>query len=157
MKKNKTKPRAPTPNIRGNSKALPPQQLTPELCEKLQRDLMRACKDVARSHGLAVEGGDLSDIDLRHSFAIGFRVGIPMEDGALYSTDKAMFEVLAQHFGLQPSDYGRNFIARGDRFRIVAINPNRPKYPISVERVSDVQGFKFPAEDISLYLQKNSD
>ena len=37
-------------------------------------------------------------------------------------------------------------------FRIVAINPNRPKYPISVERVSDGRGFKFPAEDVVLYI-----
>jgi hypothetical protein len=111
---------------------------------------------VAEIHGLTVEGGDLNNIDLRHGFDIGFRVGIPMEDGALYSTDKVMFGVLAEHFGLKPSDYGRAFKARGETFRVMAINPNRPKYPISVERVVDGRGFKFPVEDVILYLQ-NSD
>jgi hypothetical protein len=38
-------------------------------------------------------------------------------------------------------------------FRIVAINPNRPKYPVSAERVSDGRGFKFPAENVVMYLQ----
>jgi hypothetical protein len=115
--------------------------------------MMKACLTVAETHGLTVEGGDLADIDLRHSFAISFRVGIPQEDGAIYSPDKAMFEVLAPHFGLEPSDYGRTFRSKDELFRIVAINPNRPKYPISAERVSDGRGFKFPAENVAMYLQ----
>ena len=108
--------------------------------------------EVAKTHGLTVEGGDLNDIDLRHGFNISFRVGIPMADGAIYSPEKAMFEVLAQHFGLELSDYGRSFRARGEMYRIIAINPNRPKYPISVERVADGRGFKFPAEDVVMFI-----
>jgi hypothetical protein len=118
--------------------------------------MMQACLKVAETHGLTVEGGELSDIDLRHGFDISFRVGIPMEDGAIYSPEKALFEVLAPHFGLEPSDYGQTFRSRGDLYRIVAINPNRPKYPISTERVSDGRGFKMPAENVVMYLQ-NSD
>ncbi len=110
---------------------------------------------MAEVHGLTVEGGELSDIDLRHGFDIGFRVGIPMQDGAIYSPDRAMFEVLAPHFGLKPSDHGRTFTTRGEIFRITAINPNRPKYPISAERVTDGRGFKFPAENVLLYLQNS--
>ena len=116
---------------------------------------MQACRRVAETHGLTAEGGDLSDIDLRHGFDIIFRVGIPMADGALHSPDKALFEVLAPNFGLEPSDYGRTFRSREDIFRIVAINPNRPKYPISVERVSDGRGFKFPADNVVMYLQNS--
>lgn len=158
MKKNKTKQRSPTakPPAKTNTKVPPPRNLTPPLCEKLRRDMMQACLKVAQTHGLTVEGGELSDIDLRHGFDISFRVGIPMEDGAIYSPDKALFEVLAPHFGLEPSDFGRTFKSRGDLYRIVAINPNRPKYPISTERVSDGRGFKMPAENVAMYLQ-NSD
>ncbi len=114
---------------------------------------MKACLGVVETHGLVVEGGELSDIDLRHGFDISFRVGIPMADGTIYSAEKAMFEVLAPHFGLEPSDYGRSFKTRDEMFRIVEINPNRPKYPISAERVSDGRNFKFPAENVVLYLQ----
>ena len=117
---------------------------------------MTACLKVAQTHGLTVEGGELSDIDLRHSFNISFRVGIPMADGAIYSPDNALFEVLAPQFGLEPSDHGRTFRSRDDLFRIVAINPNRPKYPISVERVADGRGFKFPADDVAMYLKKSN-
>lgn len=157
MKKNAHKPKAPAKktSVQASSKVSPPRNLTPELCDRLRRDMMKACLAVAETHGLTVEGGELSDIDLRHSFNIGFRVGIPMEDGAIYSPDKTMFEVLAPHFGLEPSDYRRTFKTGGDLHRIVGINPNRPKYPISTERVSDGRGFKMPAENVALYLQRS--
>jgi len=162
MKKNKRKAGPPAARQQVHkstrtAKVSPPRNLTPELCDRLRRDLMKACQDVTEAHGLVVDGGDLSDIDLRHGFDIGFRVGIPMEDGALYSPDKAMFEVLAEQFGMEPSDYGRTFRARGEIFRITAINPNRPKYPISVERVADGRGFKFPVEDVVLYIRNAQD
>lgn len=157
MKKNTRKPKTPAKktSVQTSSKVSPPRNLTPELCDRLCRDMKKACLAVAETHGLTVEGGELSDIDLRHSFNIGFRVGIPMADGAIYSPDKAMFEVLAPHFGLEPSDYGRTFRTSGDLHRIVGINPNRPKYPISTERVSDGRGFKMPAENVALYLQRS--
>lgn len=157
MKKNTRKPKPPAKrtSIQTSSKVSPPRNLTPELCDRLRRDMMKACLAVAETHGLTVEGGELSDIDLRHSFNIGFRVGIPLADGAIYSPDKAMFEVLAPHFGLEPSDYRRTFKTGGDLHRIVGINPNRPKYPISTERISDGRGFKMPAENVAMYLQRS--
>lgn len=69
----------------GKPHSFPPRNLTPELCDRLRRDMMKACLSVAEAHGLTVEGGDLSDIDLRHSFNIRFRVGIPMGDGEIFS------------------------------------------------------------------------
>jgi len=158
MKKNTRKPKPPAKNppVQTSSKVPPPRNLTPGLCDRLRREMMKACLNVAETHGLTVEGGELSDIDLRHGFDISFRVGIPMADGAIYSPDKALFEVLAPHFGLEPSDYGRTFRTRDELFRIVAINPNRPKYPISAERVSDGHGFKFPADNVLLYLQSSN-
>ncbi|MDE4063444.1 hypothetical protein [Phaeobacter gallaeciensis] len=157
MEKNnrRKKPATPKPPAQAKANVPPPRNLTPGLCESLRRDMMTACLAVAETHGLTVEGGDLADIDLRHSFEIAFRVGIPMEDGAIYSPEKAMFEVLAPHFGLEPSDYGRTFKTGGDLHRIVGINPNRPKYPISTERVSDGRGFKMPAENVAMYLQRS--
>lgn len=134
------------------SKPTPPRNLTPALCDRLRRDLLEACRQVAETHGLAVEGGELSDVDLRHGFDIAFRVGIPMADGSLYSSDKVLFEALAEHFGLQPSDYGRTFRTGGEAFRITAINPNRPKYPISAERIADGRSYKFAAESVAMYL-----
>lgn len=145
---------APKAPAQTRVKVSPPRNLTPELCDRLRRDMIKVCLAVAETHGLTVEGGDLADIDLRHSFEISVRVGIPQANGKIYSPEKAMFEVLAPHFGLEPGDYGRTFRSKDELFRIVAINPNRPKYPISAERVADGRGFKFPADNVVMYLQR---
>lgn len=137
------------------TKTAPPRNLTPGLCERLRREMLEACQAVAERHGLAAEGGDLSDVNLLHGFDIHFRVGIPLADGALFEPEKAMFEVMADLYGLQPSDFGRTFTTGRETFRISAIHPNRPKYPISVERIPDKRGFKFTAEDVILYLSKD--
>lgn len=137
-----------TSNAR-TDKIITPRNLTPALCDRLRRDLMDACRKVAEAHGLMVEGGELSDINLRHGFDIGFRVGIPMADGSLHSTEKAVFE----EFGLNASDYGRIFKTNGEAFRITGINPHRPKYPISAERLADGRGYKFSVENIEIFLK----
>lgn len=156
MKKSTHKARPPKKTSSVQAKAVsPPRNLTPELCERLRQDMMKACLAVAETHGLTVEGGELADIDLRHSFEISLRVGIPQANGEIYSPEKAMFEVLAPHFGLEPSDHGRTFRSKDELYRIVAINPNRPKYPISAERVADGRGFKFPADNVVMYLQRS--
>ena len=150
MSKRKSKTPAPI-------KPHPPRNLTPTLCDRLRRDLLSACQQVAETHGLTVEGGELSDIDLRHSFNIDFRIGIPTVEGTIFSPEKALFEALADSFGLQPTDYGRMFKTGGEAFRITAINPNRPKYPVSAERVADGRGYKFTAENVAMYLRASGD
>jgi hypothetical protein len=147
------KPKRKTLSSPANPRPAPPRNLTPELCNRLRRDLLAACQQVAETHGLTAEGGDLSDIDLRHGFGIQFRVGIPLPDGSLFSHDKALFDVLAPSFGLEPSDHGRIFRTGGEAFRIIAINPNRPKYPVSAERLADGRGYKFSAENVAAYLK----
>lgn len=153
MKKPKRKS-LPSPT---NPRTPPPRNLTPGLCNRLRRDLLAACQQVAETHGLTVEGGDLSDIDLRHGFGIQFRVGIPLADGSLFSHDKALFDVLAPSFGLDPSDHGRIFRTGGEAFRIIAINPNRPKYPVSAERLADGRGYKFSADNVAAYLKASDE
>lgn len=66
-----------------------------------------------------------------------------------------MFDVLAEHFGLEPTDHGRAFKTHGETFRIAAINLSRPEYSISLEHVADGRGFKGSAEAVVLYLRKD--
>ena len=147
------KPKRKTLSSPAKPRTPPPRNLTPALCNRLRRDLLAACRQVAETHGLTAEGGDLSDIDLRHGFGIQFRVGIPLPDGSLFSHDKALFDVLAPSFGLEPSDHGRIFRTGGEAFRITAINPNRPKYPVSAERLADGRGYKFSVDNVVAYLK----
>ncbi|MCP4779746.1 MAG: hypothetical protein GY877_03095, partial [Hyphomicrobium sp.] len=62
-------------------------------------------------------------------------------------------EIFAESYGLAPQDYGAEFSNGRERFRITGIDPKRPKYPISVERLPDRQNFKFTAENVTLLLK----
>jgi len=121
----------------------PLRNLTPELCEKLQTQMLAACRNVADEYGLSVQDEGLKDLDLRTGFALGLRVGIPQQDGSIFEPEKAKFELLAQGYGLKPEDFGREFSNGNETFRIVGIETRRPKYPINVERISDGRGYKF--------------
>jgi hypothetical protein len=131
----------------------PPRNLTPPLCAQLQKEMIAACRAVAKTHGLVVEDDGVQEMDLRSSFTFSLRVGIPEPDGTIFEPGKALFEVMAERYGLAPSDLGREFTVRGETFRVTGLNPNRPKYPIDVERLPDRRGFKFPADLVAVHLK----
>ncbi|MCE8556589.1 hypothetical protein KBY29_19950 [Ruegeria pomeroyi] len=135
-----------------NSK--PPRNLTPGLCQRLLDEMLQACQDVAARNGLVVEAKEISGVDLRWGFDLGFRVSIPLPDGSALDPERLRFEALAEAFGLSQTDFGRQFSTGRDTFRITGIDPRRPKYPISAERIPDGQGYKFAAEQVALLLQK---
>ena len=101
------KPKRTTASPSARPRPAPPRKLTPELCNHLRRGLLTACRRLAETHGLTVEGGNLSDVKLRHGFDFRFRASIPMPDGSLFLHDKVLFNVLAPSFGLEPSDHAR--------------------------------------------------
>ena len=131
----------------------PPRNLTPGLCQRLHREMLQACRDVASRNGLAVDDKGLSGVDLRLGFDLTVRVSIPLPDGSTLDLEQLRFEALADAFGLSASDYGRTFSTGRESFRITGLDPRRPKYPVSAERVPDRQGFKFTAEQVALRLQ----
>ncbi len=132
----------------------PPRNLTPVLCQQLQREMLNACQLVAARHGLVVEAQDITGVDLRWGFDAAFRVSIPLPDGTAIDPNRLLFEPLAEAFGMSPSDFGRQFSTGREVFRITGINPRRPKYPVSAERIPDGQGFKFTSDQVALLLRK---
>ncbi|PJN95352.1 hypothetical protein CNY89_08990 [Amaricoccus sp. HAR-UPW-R2A-40] len=55
---------------------------------------------------MAVEAKGLSDLDLRWSFELAFRVSIQLADGTTLDPEQARFEALAAVFGLSPAITG---------------------------------------------------
>ena len=64
----------------------------------------------------------------------------------------AMLNVLASHFGMESTGYGRTLRSKDEIFRIVAITPNRSKCPINAERVNDGRGFNCPTGNVAMRL-----
>lgn len=115
--------------------------------------MLEACQEVAARHGLAVDDKGVSNLNLRWGFEVAFRVSIPLPDGSTLDPEQLRFEALARAFDLSPDDFGREFSTGRETFRITGIDPGRPKYPISAERVPDRQGFKFTVEQVALLLR----
>jgi hypothetical protein len=118
--------------------------------------MLEACQMVAANHGLVVESVGWHGMETVFAFEPVFRVSIPASDGTAFNLDKDRFEFLAEHYGLQPSDFGCEFRTGSERFRVTGIDPKRPRYPISAERIPDRKGFKFSAENVAMLLQAQS-
>ena len=131
----------------------PPRNLTPPLCEHLREEMLRACHAIAQDHGLVVKCTSVRDMNLRYGFNFTIEVGIPLSDGTILEPGRALFEVLAPDYGLNPTDFGREFRANGEAFRIIGLSPRRPKYPVDAERLSDRKQYKFTAENVVMYLR----
>lgn len=139
-----------------NKVAAQPIRLTPDVCEQVQARMLEACQKIAADHGLVIESAGWRGLDPGLAFEPVFRVSIPASDGTAFNLEKDMFEFLAEQYGLAPADLGREFSTGRDRFRIVGIDPNRPRYPISAERLPDRRGFKFTAENVVMMLKAQS-
>jgi hypothetical protein len=117
--------------------------------------MLEACKKIAAGHGLVIESAGWRGLEPGFAFEPAFRISIPAPDGKPLNLEKEMFALLAEQYGLEATDFGREFIAGGERFRITGIDPRRPKYPISVERIPDRRGFKFTADNVAMLLKAN--
>jgi len=131
-------------------------RLTPATCEEIQARMLEVCRKIAADHGLVIEGAGWRGLDSGLSFEPMFRVSVPASDGTAFNLEKDMFEFLAARYGLAPSDLGREFSTGSERFRITGIDPKRPRYPISAERIPDRRGFKFTAENVAMLLRAQS-
>ena len=105
---------------------------------------------------MVIESAGWRGPDTGFAFEPVFRVSIPAPDGTAFNLERDMFVYLAERYGLAPSDFGREFATGGERFRITGIDPKRPKYPVSAERLPDRRGFKFTAENVAMLLKAQS-
>ncbi|NRA85925.1 MAG: hypothetical protein HRU28_00740 [Rhizobiales bacterium] len=133
-----------------------PPNLTPKLCEAVRRKILKASQKIASEYGLVVKSNKMSDLNLHYGFNMDIRIAIPASDGTAYDPEKVFFELLAGNYGLNKSDFGREFSTGKEKFKITGINPRRPRYPISVERIPDGHNFKFEPENLLILLNTSS-
>jgi len=138
------------------SKANPITNLTPAACEQVLDLMLAACAKIAAEHGLVIEGSKWRPQTSGLAFETGFRVSVPGREGEERKREKEIFALAAEHIGLKATDFEREFTLRGERFRVTGIDPRRPKYPISAERISDRQACKFPLDEVVKLLKEQA-
>ncbi len=130
------------------SEAKPITELTPDACEQVLTLMMQACGRIADDHGLVIDDFRWRGRSDGNAFDTGFRVSVIRRAGEDRKREQELFAAAAQQIGLRASDFEREFSVEGQLFRITGIDPRRPKYPISAERVSDGRLCKFPTDEV---------
>jgi hypothetical protein len=75
-------------------------------------------------------------------------------DGNILTAEAKDFQKYAVMFGLKPEDLGREFVSRGETFRITGLKPKSPKFPVLAENVRSGKSFKFPEAVVLAGLKK---
>ena len=81
-------------------------------------------------------------------FKLEFGV-IDASTGVAASPERRAFAEMATMYGLTPDDLDAKFNHRGTTYKITGLKTGRPKFPISVVRVRDNKGFKFPDSTVN--------
>ena len=126
----------------------PITNLTPAACERILALMMVACTRIAADHGLKIEGTWWRPRADGLAFDTGFDVSVPGREAEERKRDKEIFVALAEECGLKATDYGREFVIEGERYRITGIDPRRFKYPINAERLPDGRAVKMPLDEV---------
>lgn len=127
-------------------------------CAEIQAGMLAVCKKFFAETGLSIESagwrgpGPAPDFE----FHLTFRVTVPAIRDRPPAPSEKVFAQVAERYGLKPGDLGREFSVRGERFRIIGIDPRRSKYPISAERISNSALYKFPSDEVAKQLKEET-
>ena len=120
--------------------------------------MLTACRKFAAQTGLSIESAGWRGPGSAPDFAFHLtsRVTIPAMHRRPHAPREQVFAQVAEHYGLKPGDLGREFSVRGERFRIIGIDPRRSKYPIAAERISNSGLYKFPSDEVIKQLKEET-
>lgn len=101
--------------------------------KKIASEAHVALEAVAAKYGLTVDyrGGSFDSETFRPKFE--FKSA---------DADRAAFERNAWREGLEPSDFGREIVFRGDRFRIVGINTRATRAAVVADNLDDGKRYR---------------
>lgn len=92
-----------------------------------RKELKESVKELEEKYGLDINVGSI-----KYSSS-GFTANLEVAYGSVEDKEEADFKAYCSMYGLEPSDFGRNFTAaNGKTYTISGIRTTRRKYPILV-------------------------
>ena len=119
--------------------------ITKEFCKQLTREIAAAMETIAHNHHLTVEnrGGAYDDT----SFTPRIKFLVEDAGATLWNRWARMFDL--------PDDLVGKHVTHGrDRFRITALNPEAPKFPVVCVRESDGRPTRLTVEMVQVAYGK---
>ena len=118
--------------------------------DKARTHIDKALAAVGKELGVNIKTGNCRYSSSTFTFKLeGIDLG---EDGKAVSKGASDFVMLATSFGLKPEDLGKEFVSRGETFKITGLNLKAKKYPIQAEMLSNGKNYKFPADTVCRLL-----
>lgn len=122
------------------------------VCKNIRQELLPFLEKAGKKIGVKITTGNGSFTEDAFTLKVVFNV---IRDGKVVLPEESNFRKYASMFGMKPEDLGQEFISHGHTFKIVGLKPDRPKYPVIGERLSDGRKYKFEADRIVQMLKGN--
>lgn len=125
---------------------------------QVQAEAMKALQTVAEQFGLTVSP-NCGMIDTTRGICtlkFDFLVRTETADGEVLDRKAIDFQTYAPQFDLETTDLHREFVFRGERYRVVGLTPRSFKFPVIAEKLSSGQTFKFPVETVKNHFVVSS-
>lgn len=110
-------------------------------------DLQRELEAVFGKYGLTLArcAASISPADCR--FTITTKFGDKQQQA---ENDRELFKEYAVLCGVPADAYGQVYLLNGEQFRVVGLQPNKPKNCVKIERVRDGKPFQCPASSLRI-------
>jgi hypothetical protein len=105
------------------------------LLKKLRPEIEAALGELGRRHGITIHAGSARFSE--HTADLKLELAVIGGDGRQARREAEEFEKYHAMFRLEATDLGRTIVLDSEEHRLVGLAPNRPKYPIVMERVRD--------------------
>ena len=121
--------------------------ISKDLLKALRVDIDAALAEVGKKHGVSLTQGNTRYSVSTFTTKIEGIVLNSSSTGTT-STEQAKYTSEAPICGIDPASYGKSFIDRGTKFKIVGINRKAKKYPIIAQNDNGTR-YKFGPEVVA--------
>lgn len=121
-------------------------------CRALRIAVEAKLQEVAKEFGIAIKTGN--GTFTRSNFNFKVEACVFANDGTVLSKEAEEFKRFAPSYGLEASDLGKEFVLRGETYKIKGLSSRSTKFPIFATKLSDGKCYKFPEDMVKTLLKK---
>lgn len=114
--------------------------------DQFRFDLQEAFAAVGKRHDISIKHGKITYSDTSFSFKVEC---VKTDVG---DVKKSEFEKFCKLYGLEPEDYGRQFILEGKTYRLDGLNLNAQKYRCRCTELSSGDSYKMTLDSVRTAL-----
>jgi len=121
-----------------------------ETAKQFRTDFNQAVKTLEEKYNAKIAIGNIS----YGSSELSTKLTVKEKPSGGKSIEQAEFEKTSFMFGLKPEDYNKQFSTHSGKYKIVALKPQSPKYPVIGKCIITDKTYKFTRSVLSQITAK---